>query len=547
VERQRARRRLLYVAQVAATTGIYVATGKLGLHLAFATHSVTAVWPPTGIALAALVLGGYRLWPAVAIGALLTNVDTGVPASTVLGITLGNTLEALAGAYLLVGVARFSPRLEHVRDVIALVVLGAAVSTAVSATIGTASLLVGDAIPFARAGSTWRTWWLGDMGGDLIVAPAVLVAVTHWPFREAPGRALEAVAVAGSLAGLTVFVFTQHTNFAYVVFPLLVWAALRFWQPGAALGGLIVAAIAVTFTTHGKGPFSMSSPDDRLLLTQTLVAVAETTTLVLAAVTSERRRAEDAVREVATTLQESLMPARLPAIPALEVAAYFRPATVGQRVSGDFYDLFETGPDTCALVLGDVAGKGPHAAALTALARWTVRTAARHERSPSGVLAELSEAVRGQEDDTALCTAVYARLERNGTGVSVTTSAGGHPLPLVVRRDGTVEPLGSPGTILGAFEDPTLADAATELQAGESIVFYTDGLTDAYAPDRAVRQTDLEAVLRDAAGRGPEEIVAGIQRALLRVRGRQPRDDIAIVVLQPSAAQSRPSPIRANS
>jgi integral membrane sensor domain MASE1 len=537
----------VYAAQLAAITGIYVATGKLGLHLAFTTASVTAVWPPTGIALAALVLGGYRLWPAVALGALLTNIGTGVPASTVLGITLGNTLEALAGAYLLVGVARFDPRLDRVRDVIALVALGAVVSTAVSATIGTASLLIGDGLPLARAGSTWRTWWLGDMGGDLIVAPAALVAFTHWPFRQAPGRALEAVVLAGSLAGITVLVFTQHTNFAYVVFPLLVWAALRFWQPGAAAGGLIVAAIAVTFTTHGKGPFAMSSPDDRLLLTQTLVAVAETTTLVLAAVTTERRRAEDAVRDVAITLQESLMPARLPAIPALECAAYFRAAGAGQRVGGDFYDLFETGPGTCALVLGDVAGKGPHAAALTALARWTVRTAARHERSPSSVLAELSEVVRSQDDDTALCTAVFARLDRDGTGVTVTTSAGGHPLPLVLRRDGTVEPLGSPGTILGAFEDPSLADATTALGPGDSIVFYTDGLTDAYAPDRTVRQSDVEAVLRDAAGRGPEEVVAGIQRALLRVRGRQPRDDIAIVVLQPSAAQSPPSPIRADS
>jgi two-component system, NarL family, sensor histidine kinase FusK len=162
-----------------AVASVYVASGKLGLDLAFATRSVTAIWPPTGIALVALVLGGYRLWPAVALGALLTNLNTGVGAVTVVGIVCGNTLEALTGAFLLRRVAGFRPGLQRVRDVLSLVLCGAVISTLVSASIGVASLLIGDAISWSKAVSVWRTWWLGDMGGDLIVAPALFVAATY--------------------------------------------------------------------------------------------------------------------------------------------------------------------------------------------------------------------------------------------------------------------------------------------------------------------------------------------------------------------------------
>src|SRR5262249_26027625 len=157
------------------------------------SQSVTAIWPPTGIALAALVIGGFRLWPAVALGALLTNVGTDVPALTLAGIVCGNTLEALVGAFLLVRVARFRPSLQRVRDVLALVVFGAVISTAVSASIGVASLLIGGEISWVHAASVWRTWWLGDMGGDLIVAPPILIAASRRAFRGLPGRAIEAV------------------------------------------------------------------------------------------------------------------------------------------------------------------------------------------------------------------------------------------------------------------------------------------------------------------------------------------------------------------
>jgi integral membrane sensor domain MASE1/anti-sigma regulatory factor (Ser/Thr protein kinase) len=287
----------LRAARLAAIAAVYYGAAKLGLSLAFATTSVTAVWPPTGIALAAVLLWGYRVWPGIALGAFLANSWTGVPLYTVLGITIGNTCEALGGAYLLRRFTDFRPSLERVKDVIALAVLGGCVSTIVSATAGVASLLAAGEISGGDLGSVWRTWWLGDMGGDLLVAPAILVAVTHWPFKRAPGRPLEAVvlgAAVGAVAGVT---FSTSTGLIYLIFPLLVWAVFRFWQPGAVGASLLVAGFAVPFTADDIGPFSGNTPDERLLLAQTFVGIACLTALVLAAVTTERARATESLRK----------------------------------------------------------------------------------------------------------------------------------------------------------------------------------------------------------------------------------------------------------
>lgn len=522
----------VHAALVCALAAIYYGAAKLGLTLAFATPSVTAIWPPTGIALAALVLGGFRLWPGVALGAFFANMWTGVPLYAVLGITLGNTLEALVGAFLLVRVANFRPSLERVRDVLALVVLAAGVSTMVAATIGVGSLLAADEISSGNFGSVWRTWWLGDAGGDLLVAPALMVAVTRWPFRRVPGGPLEAVALAVALVGITGFVFSQDESLTYLLFPFVIWAVLRFWQPGAILAGLLIAAVAVPLTENDQGPFAGVSPDDRLLLAQTLVGVAVILALVLAAVVTERRRAEETLEEIADTLQESLLPSELPAIPGIEVATGFRPTGERHIVGGDFYDLFQNEDGTWAVVVGDVCGKGAPAAALTGLARYTLRAAAAQERLPSRILAVLNQAILRQSPND-FCTVAYGRLEpRVAGGAGMTLANGGHPLPLVLRSSGTVEEVGWHGTLLGVIPDPELSDHTVDLAPGDSLVLYTDGLTEAHAPQRIVTPPELIAELSGYAGRPAAEIVEGIQRMAVDAEGGEPRDDIAVVVLR---------------
>jgi sigma-B regulation protein RsbU (phosphoserine phosphatase) len=340
------------------------------------------------------------------------------------------------------------------------------------------------------------------------------------------------VALLLALGGISVLVFSRTATLVYLVFPLLTWAALRFWQPGAAAGSLLVAAIAVGFTANGKGPFAESSPDDRLLLAQTFVAVAGITTLFLAAATRERRRAELAERDIASTLQQSLVPGELPELPMIDHAAYFRAAGGRNRVGGDFYDLFEVSPGRWAITVGDVCGKGARAAALTGLARHTLRAASRREQLPSRVLGSLNEAVLRQEDEGALCTAVYGTLDLIGSSAALAMSNGGHPVPLILRAAGGVEQLGEPGTLLGLDPPPSLRDHRVELAAGDAVLFYTDGLLDAYAPQRIVQPSELESVLRSCSGRSAEEIVAEIERSLLSPRRGEPRDDVAMLVIK---------------
>ena len=368
------------------------------------------------------------------------------------------------------------------------------------------------------------------MGGDLLIAPFLLVAATWRPFTRVPGRPLEAIALAAATVGVSALVFSRDTNLAYVVFPLLIWAALRFLQPGATAASLAVAAIAVGFTSDDIGPFMGDNPDDSLLLAQTFVGVAGVTVMLLAATATQRRLADDALGHIAHTLQTSLLPSALPAIPGVESAARFRPAQSGQEVGGDFYDLFENDRGSWEIVVGDVCGKGPEAAALTALARYTLRAVAVQERSPSEILTQLNEALLKQGSE--FCTAAYARLDRDETGARVTVSAAGHPLPLLLRADGTVETLGRPGLLLGLEHDPNLVDHTRELQPGDALMLYTDGLTDAYAPDRTLAPDDLARLLAACAGRPASEIVDRVQHAALDDDSRQPRDDIALVVVR---------------
>jgi integral membrane sensor domain MASE1 len=534
-------RRLARVAGIGGLAAAYYGAAKLGLSFAFETPSVTAIWPPTGLALAALVLWGHRFWPGVALGAFLANSWTGISLVATVGIACGNTLEALAGAYLLRRVANFRPTLERVRDVLALVVLAGAVSTAISATIGVASLVLTSEVAAGSLASVWRVWWLGDMGGDVLIAPVLLVAVTWWPFTHLPGRTLEATGLAAATVGVSAFVFSRDANLAYLVFPLLIWAALRFLLPGATAASLVVAAIAVAFTSNDRGPFMAGNPDDSLLLAQTFVGVCGVTAMLLAAVTAQRRQAEDTLGHIARTLQRSLLPSALPKIPGVETAARFRPAHGGAQVGGDFYDLFEAGDGSWAIVIGDVCGKGPKAAAVTALARYTLRAVAIHERSPSQILALLNEALLRQGAVAEFCTAAYARLDHGADGARLTMSAGGHPLPLLLRVDGTVESVGRPGILLGVDADPELTDHTRELHPGDALMLYTDGLTDAYAPDRSLDVDDLALVLASCTGRSASEIADRIERAALDDDTRQPRDDVALVVVrlaQPVADRS---------
>src|SRR5262245_58257536 len=292
-----------YSVQVALLAAAYFGAAKVGLSMAFVAEQVTAVWPPTGIALAALLLFGSRAWPGITLGAFLANATANEPLGTAAGIALGNTLEALLGAWLLRRLVAFDQALERVQDVLGLVVLAAGLSTMVSATIGATSLCLGGVEPWADYAETWSVWWLGDAMGGLVVAP-LLLTWAGWkrlPWR--PRRVAEAGALLLALVVVSLVIFagpavrSAFHPLAYTVFPFLIWAPLRFGQPTATLMTFAASSIAIGSTVRGYGPFAAPTTHESLILLQIFTGVVAVTTLVLAAVTIERERAKEAAQQ----------------------------------------------------------------------------------------------------------------------------------------------------------------------------------------------------------------------------------------------------------
>jgi diguanylate cyclase (GGDEF)-like protein/PAS domain S-box-containing protein len=279
--RARRKSRLSLAIRWTLVAAAYFGSAKLGFAFANENSSVTAIWPPTGIALAAVLLGGYRMLPAVAVGAFLAYVTTPAPLGAVIGISVGNTLEALVGG-LLLRRAGFDQSLERMRDVLALVALAGGLSTVVSATIGVLSLYAAGSLAAVRLPVAWRVWWLGDMGGDLLVATAVLVFA----------RGLR---VGAQLS------------------------AVRLRQLLPAVGGIAASGVTVWFTVRGHGPFAGGSPDADLTRAQIFVSGGAITALLVAAARSERLVAETALASLADSQRALAEAQRLTSIGSFEL------------------------------------------------------------------------------------------------------------------------------------------------------------------------------------------------------------------------------------
>jgi PAS domain S-box-containing protein len=287
--------RVRAVLAFALVAGTYIGAAKLGLELSVAHGVITPVWPPTGIALAALVILGPRFWPAVALGAFVSNATSGVSIEVAAVISIGNTLEALAGVYLLRRVG-FRPSLERGRDVLALAVLAAFVSTTLAATNGVTTLAIAGSAAASPYGSAWVLWWLGDAVGDLLVAPLLLVWATRPPKLDRT-RTLEALTVLALLAGVSSAIFLGGLwRYPYPIFPLLVWAALRFRQHGAATGSFVVAVIAVAGVVAGETPLG-GDLTTKVQVLQALLAFVAVSLLALGATLSEREQANESLAE----------------------------------------------------------------------------------------------------------------------------------------------------------------------------------------------------------------------------------------------------------
>jgi PAS domain S-box-containing protein len=259
------------------------------------------------------------------------------------------------------------------------------------------------------------------------------------------------------------------------------------------------------------------------------------------AVAIDNARLYEERSRIADTLQRSLLPADLPEVPGMALDARFRPAGEGIEMGGDFYDVFPLGDERWAVVLADVCGKGPDAAALTALVRYTVRAVAMHEHAPDRVLTLLNEAILRHRGDDRFCSAVFATLETRPDGARVELASGGHPPPLILRADGYVEAACGSGLLLGLWPDPDVETEGVDLRPGDALIFYTDGVTDARAPDRILSTSDLARLVGSCAGRGATATADAIESVVTEAPA-EPRDDLALLVVSVDAATPAAQP-----
>ncbi|MET0164789.1 MAG: MASE1 domain-containing protein, partial [Vicinamibacterales bacterium] len=289
-------RRLIGIGAV--VTAAYVMAARLGFQVAFIAEQVTTVWAPTGIAVSALLLWGRPLWPAVWVGAWLANAQTGAPLWTAALIATGNTLEAVAGAWILQRFAAFDSAFRRVRDATSFIVLAALLAPTISATIGVATLCAAAVQPRSQFSGLWLEWWLGDALGALVVAPLLLTTLrrtTPRPRRQwvETGLLLTAAAL------VTEIVFGQlfgpalaRRPLQYIVFPFAILAAVRLGQPATSFVVFGASLVAIWNTVSGVGPFASTEVHESLILLQTFMGVLAGTGLLLAAAIAERRTGE---------------------------------------------------------------------------------------------------------------------------------------------------------------------------------------------------------------------------------------------------------------
>ncbi len=270
-----------------ALAALYVAGAHVGYAVGFAGPIAAVLWLPVGVGIAFLYLGGLRLWPAVLVGDLLVNDYSALPLGSALGQTFGNVLEVTMAALLIRRLVPDGSPLEGLAN-LTRTLAAIAAGTVLSATIGALSLALGEAISIGAIPEVWRTWWLGDASGALVVVPLAIAWCRPWDRESWAGRHVEAALLLATVAGLSELALHSHRPLTYLVFPGLIWAAVRFGQRGATLAIAVVTGFSLWATTHYVGPFASHSFTHMVLSMQLYIAVAALSTLCLAALVSER-------------------------------------------------------------------------------------------------------------------------------------------------------------------------------------------------------------------------------------------------------------------
>ncbi|GAA6524971.1 SpoIIE family protein phosphatase [Intrasporangium sp. DVR] len=560
----------------------YYLGARLGLSLSLVEDNVTPLWPPTGIAVAAFVVLGRSLWPAVALAALAVNLPVSEGIVPALATAAGNTLAPLVAALVLERVG-FRRQLDRQRDAIA-IVLAALGSTVISATVGSLALAWSQAIPAPGLPAAWAVWWTGDAMGVLMVTPFLLGLALYrelpsWPLRQWA----ELVAVLLGVVLATTWA-ARTLQVIFLALPVVGWAAWRLQLRGAAPAALIASAITTWSATRAVGVFEGRTLLDQMLTLQAFNACIALTSFVLAALVSERNNAARALQQSATelearvevrtaelsalnaqleteirerfeaqeqlsqeearaqrehdiaeTLQRSLLPDRLPDVPGVEVAARYVPATRDVQIGGDWYDVLQLPGGQVGLAIGDVAGHGVSAAATMAQLRMALRVYALQDTSPSSVLRSVHRLV-SQLPMPEMVTLLYAVLDPNTHLLRVASA--GHPPALTADATGARFLKVGLAPPLGVTAEACYDESSHRLEAGATLLLYTDGLVERRGEPITDGLDRLSTAAAPMANESLEHLCDHLLTSL--IEPHRLADDVALVAVRPLRVPSGP-------
>jgi serine phosphatase RsbU (regulator of sigma subunit)/integral membrane sensor domain MASE1 len=538
---------ILYVLAILFVAAVYVVFAKIGLSLAFSVRQVTPVWPPSGIAVAVLLLGGFRFWPAIYLGAFVANALSAEPLLTAAGIAVGNTLGPVIGAFLL---RRFSFKssLDRVHDVLALTALGGLLAMTVPASLGTLNLAIAGIIPWSDYLAVWQRWWAGDAVGVLLFAPLLLTWATESRRSESDrARWIELLALAVASVGLSAIGFFTLLRIGFVVYPPITWSGLRFSQRVTSSAIVVISVLAIWATKNDLGPFHVGTLDERLGALVVFMAVLAVTGLVLGAVTAEREVAEEQqraleklelarARHIAEELQQAFMPKSLPRHPDLQFDSLYLPGELEALIGGDWYDAFAIPDGRIVVSIGDMVGHGIDASVNAVEMRQRIFATAFSVSDPAQILIRVNDMLRDDED--VLATGLVAFIDPKSSTLHYASA--GHPPPIIAGSKISARILPYGGLPLGVLKPLDVQTHIVQLERHAFILFYTDGLTEfAHNIDLAER-TLLDAAQALVQNPETKNPALALQR---RVMGeKQNADDTVIMVvrLAPSTRRSTP-------
>ncbi len=498
---------------------LYILGAKLGFFLAFLNSQVSPVWPPEGIAFTAIVIIGRKAIPGILLGAVSANYLNNPHAPTALLIGFGNTLGVVINYYLMNKFLKSGKIFDSIYNLIMFMFFCTIPGSIVSAFIGVSSLLIFNFVPEPVYWNVLITWCAGEMQGFIIVAPFLLTWSDFPKWKMDLHRLIEIIIFCIFMIIASLLAFREQVPLAYLPFPFLIWASLRFKNYGATLAIVFLSGIAVYRTIKGVGPFAVYlegkiSLNNSLILLDIYIGVAMIISYVLVTVMRERSQAQLSVVdnlktiermkdranhelekkvvertviiekqklelekqiEMAGKIQESLLPANIPAIDKLKIAVKFQPM---MKLGGDFFDLrYNKSKDTFGFFLCDVSGHGVPAALLAAMVKMSLTYWYDHLHKLTESFHFIYESIFDKLGKNFITASLMHINLSNG---KLRTARAGHFPVMIITKTGNVIRLNSHGKIIMALKKPDSEEVEYRLAAGDRIVVYTDGIIEAH-------------------------------------------------------------------